>query len=512
MQTRNRGRLPPFEREPRPDTPSNPLSFSVAQAPPSARTKPLRHVTLLPSTLPSVRWRALALALAAMAAAGCSTYSDRTRGAYGAFRSGQFDQAVQRFEDTAVTDSKFLSMAESGMAALVAGDWESARERLTVAAELADDFADEAPVDLENAVESLGSLVLNDAQLDYEGEGFERVYVHVALGLAYLAEGKVDDLLVEMRRADKLLVKEQELYDADYRAGGLAHFLSASAYQLKGELDQALLDYQRMVDKGVGLELAGPELSLLAQQTYRTGEFAAHLEAWEPSPFPAGLEPGEAPAAVVVIGGAGLAPVKAEARLDFATPSGIVSLTAPSYVDNSTGDGGFILHARDSGTEVRTAVLEHVGDVARENLDDRITAIAVRTALRNVARFTLRNELEDEHGAAAALAFDFVGAFLERADLRCWSTLPNTWHGARLRLPAGQHALELSSLTGGFEALGTFDLEPGETLIILARSIDQRMFAHVLGGDRVQLIPTAELLAPEGAAPVTPTLTTEGEL
>jgi hypothetical protein len=120
-----------------------------------------------------------------------------------------------------------------------------------------------------------------------------------------------------------------------------------------------------------------------------------------------------------------------------------------------------------------------------------------------VARFALRNGIEEEHGTGAALAFDLVGVLLERADVRSWLTLPNTWHAARLRLPAGVHTLELSSLSGGFSPLGTYDLEPGETLIVLARSFDQRLFAHVLGGRRSDT-PTAADPAPTTPDPQLP--------
>lgn len=448
--------------------------------------------------------RSALLGLAAVSAlSGCASYTERTSGALSAFRSGQFDAAVGRFEDTEVTGSVFLSQAEAGMVSLVAGDWSAARKYLGEAARLSDEFADAGPLDPESVVEALGSLVLNDSQRDYEGEGFERVYAHATLGLAYLAEGLVDDLLVEVRRADKLLTREEQLYEADYRAGGLGHFLSAVAYGLKGEPDQALLDYRRMVDKGVGLELAGPELSLLATRLRRDGEFAQHLEQYPPAPWPGGLEEGEAPAEVVVIGGAGLAPFKVEQRLDFFTPNGVVSLTAPAYMDRGGGEGGFILSALESSADVRTAVIERVGEVARANLQDRLGAIALRTGLRNVARFALRNGIEEEHGTGAALAFDLVGVLLERADVRSWLTLPNTWHAARLRLPAGVHTLELSSLSGGFSPLGTYDLEPGETLIVLARSFDQRLFAHVLGGRRSDT-PTAADPAPTTPDPQLP--------
>ena len=70
-----------------------------------------------------------------------------------------------------------------------------------------------------------------------------------------------------------------------------------------------------------------------------------------------------------------------------------------------------------------------------------------------------------------------------------------------LRLLFGVHTLELSSLGGGFSALGTYDLEPGETLIVLARSFDQQLFAHVLGGDRIDLPTPSALLESAATTP-----------
>jgi hypothetical protein len=89
---------------------------------------------------------------------------------------------------------------------------------------------------------------LNDTALAYRGEGFERVYVHACLGMAYLAQGRLDDVFVEVRRANKILEAEEGLYEKEYRAGGLGHFLSATTYELLGKWDDAAIDYRRMVE------------------------------------------------------------------------------------------------------------------------------------------------------------------------------------------------------------------------------------------------------------------------
>jgi hypothetical protein len=80
---------------------------------------------------------------------------------------------------------------------------------------------------------------------------------------------------------------------------------------------------------------------------------------------------------------------------------------------------------------------------------------------------------------------DAFGLITERADLRAWQTLPAEWHAARLFVPPGTSDLRLEALGGEAVALGAFDLEPGETLLIFARSLEERLYAHVIGGTPV---------------------------
>lgn len=47
----------------------------------------------------------------------------------------------------------------------------------------------------------------------------------------------------------------------------------------------------------------------------------------------------------------------------------------------------------------------------------------------------------------------------ERADTRCWTTLPDTIQAARVDLPAGKHTLNLSALDGAKNAFSTRDVE-----------------------------------------------------
>ena len=350
--------------------------------------------------------------------AGCRSYSERTDGAYRAFRGGRFDAAVSSYADTDVTGSTFLSGAEAGTVALAAGDWEGAIMHLDRAADAAQELEERALAGAGALAEGLASWVFNDSTRAYEGEGFERVYVHAALALAYLALGQLEAVFVETRRANLLLEAEEELYETEYRAGGFGHYLSALAYELQEEYDQAWIDYERMLGKGVGAELAARAMQRISPYLTREEERAELDSVYGPStPPPADY------ASVVVLAGVGLSPLKVGDVLAVGTPNGLFQMAVPRYEFWSQPVGRLRLTHEESGSVLDTDVVENVEDVARKNLSDRLAWISVKSAARGVAKTALQDHLADEHGAAGALLGVLFTAATERADTRAWADL-----------------------------------------------------------------------------------------
>ncbi len=372
----------------------------------------------------------------------------------------------------------FLPAAEAGMVALTAGDWSAALEYFTAAAAAVEEVEEEALISPENAGDLLVSWTLNDSYGDYSGEGYERVMLHACLGLAYLTQGLVEDLQVEVKRANRLLEGEQDLFEADYQAGGLGHYLSAVAYELVGEYGEAYIDYKRMEEKGIGGALVGRALVRLAAGLGRGDDLAT----WE-GRFGPDIERPQDAASVIVIAGVGMGPFKEEARLDVPTGSGVLSWAVPVFELRGQRVSSLVLSAPSA--EVRTEVVEDVGRVAKRNLDDRIAWLAGKSTVRTFLKRELRQYLKKEHGAAGALVGDLFTIFTERADLRAWRTLPDTWQAARLFLAPGEHELTLDADGGGHVNLGTFTLEEGETMFVLARTLGSRLYAHPIGGRHV---------------------------
>jgi hypothetical protein len=449
---------------------------------------------LRPVSGPAIR---LGGALLVCSLASCASYTERTGEALHAFERGRFEESRQMFADHDVTKSQFLSGAEAGTAAMAAGEWELAVQHLGAAAEVTAEFEERGALNPEDLGQDLGTWLVNESVASYKGEGFERVYLHSTMALAYLALGRFDDVWVENRLADRLLAHEEELYDRSYGAGGLGHFVSAVAYEIFGEPDQAYIDYRRMHEKGVGTRLAGRALVRLAAQL----GYAEDLARWERE-YGADYRRPEDAASIVVIGGLGLGPYKEESSITLPTGDGLLRFAVPVYRSRGQGLAGLRLVLRDSGQTVLTEELEDVDTVAAENLDDRIGWLAAKTIARGIAKQQLTKELGEQHGVAGWLAGNLIQLATERADLRHWSTLPASWAGARMFVSPGRHTLELHAVGGERVELGTWELDPGETMILLARSVGPRLHVHPVGGLRVD--EAAPEPAGESAGPPAP--------
>ncbi len=433
--------------------------------------------------------------------AACASYPQRTAEAAQAFQSGRVDRAIELYGDPDTTDCAFLGGAELGTVLLANGEWERAAKALHQAADAARSFEDRSLVSPDALGEGLTSWVLNESMQAYEGEGYERVMLHAMLAMTYLARGLLQDVGVEVKRANALLENEEKLYNKSYAAGGLGHYLSALAYELDGELDQAYIDYKRLHDKQLASDLARRALARIASRL----QYRDDLDRWTKD-LPVESLPGPQAASVVVIAGIGMGPFKQDHTLTIPTTSGLLQWSVPSYVARPQTVTSLLLRATDSQSSVRTDVLENVAKVAKENLDDRLGWLAAKSAVRGIMKRQLTKQLADDHGLAGQVIGDLFTFISERADLRSWQTLPDSWQACRMFLEPGEHEFVLESGAGEDAYLGRFQLDAGETMIVIARSLGPRLFAHPLGGRRLDAAPTVlrEVPTPTGIAPTSP--------
>jgi len=420
--------------------------------------------------------RAACLAVC-LACVACRSYNDKTAGALEDFRRGRFDVARDAYATGKLTDSGFLAGAEAGMVALTAGDWEGALEHLGRAAGEVAEIEDRAIASPEQAGEILVSWVVNEGVKAYYGEGYERVQLHAALAIAYFGTGASESAMVEARRANLLLESEEKLYDKDYRAGGLGHLISAIAYEILQEPNDAYIDYARMESKGLAPELVGPALVRLA----RSLGFSEEAERWQ-ARYGDGEPLAPDAARIIVIAGIGLGPYKRDTTLTIPTPDGLIQWSVPEYVRRPQPVPHVALEVRDAGSPVRTVIVEDVAEIARRNLADRIAWLGAKSAVRAWLKYAVTDQLGDRYGTWARVAGALFTFATERADLRAWHTLPDTWQAARLFVDPGVHRLWIHAPGAGSVDVGDRALEPGETMFVFVRTVEHHLYVHPVGG------------------------------
>ena len=88
--------------------------------------------------------------------------------------------------------------------------------------------------------------------------------------------------------------------------------------------------------------------------------------------------------------------------------------------------------------------MEEFGERAPELLAKAL----LRAVVKNVVADEVEEEVEEEDetlGEVTGVALNVLGALTERADTRSWNLLPGRLQLFRLRLPAGDHRLEVVS-------------------------------------------------------------------
>jgi hypothetical protein len=82
--------------------------------------------------------------------------------------------------------------------------------------------------------------------------------------------------------------------------------------------------------------------------------------------------------------------------------------------------------------------------LAQESFAEDEAAIFVRATARAFLKYLAKRGTEKKHGEVAGWLVNALGAALETADTRCWSTLPEQVLLARLDLPPGTYRLAIA--------------------------------------------------------------------
>jgi len=447
------------------------------------------------------------------------------------FYSGQYKEAANKLLPTINTKSKdqLLYMMECGLILQVAGDYENSNKVFTEAAKIADQITI-------SVSKQAASLLLNETTTDYNGEDFERVLIHMYLGINYLMLSKPDEARVEFKKVNDMLRDISVTTGKSYKQNLMAKYLTAIAFEQIADQDNdmndrefAYIEYKQIYELNPALNLVYRDLQRLAKQLGDTDDYNMWIGKFGKRDT---MPKGAGELIVIVQNGKGAIKKSRGSLLsDQAMKSSIqVTLNGmslgegvtiagvmialknaenpiPKFVKRGGTINYLVVNVNDKDIE-RSYMLEDIATTAVKTLEDdygRIYAkvaagIAVKAAASVAAGYAAKklaeqsDDLKGFSGIIGMVAGAGVGVGLLsqiKPDLRCWHTLPENFQLSRLFLPPGTYTITFKYVDNAGNIISTqtetITIEKGKKVFLNKRILPVKVSDK--GGQRFSAIP-----------------------
>ncbi|HNR90144.1 MAG TPA: hypothetical protein PKM65_17540 [Spirochaetota bacterium] len=413
------------------------------------------------------------------------------------FYQGQFKEAARElYKEHGSVGSKdeMLILMECGLMLNAAQDYPNSTKVLMKAGKMAD------KINISISREAAG-LLLDQTMTNYKGEDFERVLIHMYLGINFLFMKKPNEARIEFKKVNDVL-KDIKVSSSGktYRQNVMAMYLSAIAFEMSADLEDsekekfgdwqtAYVSYKQIAELEPRLPMLPTDLQRLAKfigdnEDYRkwvgrygrrdnlpkdAGEFIMIYQAGRSAikvsrgpllsdqTFNVGLNVALRSASLA----GGLTAVAVMAALNKAENP------IPKWQRRANNISHMVINV--NGVDLgRTVMLNNIEDTAIQTFDDTeypalvkktIAGMVVKLgasaaggfAVKHLTKFILKQaglgSIADAGGNLAGVAAGagiMTGLIASlKPDLRCWHTLPANLQLSRLFLPAGNYNIKI---------------------------------------------------------------------
>ncbi|MGQ0720729.1 MAG: COG3014 family protein [Candidatus Eiseniibacteriota bacterium] len=453
--------------------------------------------------------RGAAALLVALACSGCASYTQTALEVRGPLAAGDLERAQAFLEEKKPGGDGLPYLMELGLVLRYRGEFARSNAAFAEAERLIDELY------TESLSKKLFALATSDEAIPYDGEAWERVLINYYSALNYVDLGQFDEALVECRKINhKLKVyADSEESPPTYRSDAFAQYLTGILYQANGDVNDAWVslrladeEYERYrTEYGVPVpqSLASDLMRLAADQGY--ADDLERLEERFPDASVASTGDLLAKGEIVVFYEEGFIPAKKQADLTLPilkhewdddqvtyarTLSGrrhvhrqykkteleyLLRVAIPEFAPKTAAESPGHAVVTVGEVAAKSQLAEDLDAIARRGLDDRMDGIVFKTVLRGLAKYALTRGVEAKKGDVAGTLVNLFTAVTEKADTRGWITLPRTIQVARLVVPPGTHAVDVTCYgpSGNVVESVTFQdvqVGPGEVRILSHRS------------------------------------------
>lgn len=426
-------------------------------------------------------------------------------------RGSKFEQAYQTYRESVGDTERVDELLNLGLLALEAGDYAAAHSALAEADRLAEERL------TKSLSREAAGLAVSDRVRAYQGTVFDKAMLHYYRAVAFVAQGMPDEAVVEGRRLATYLEVNARESKHHYKDDGFLQWFSGTLYRSYLQDNDAWISFKRarqIYGDYYGIGEPSFLCPVTLEMAQRVGHEESETELAEQCPDAAqSLYPGCG--RVVVLCEAGLAPQILEENIVIPIMKNdpdrwdsdderdawarsaaarrhdyhyekkelkyLLRVAMPVYgLDTGTMVYGAQVKGTD-GTEVRADLVENVGAVLRQDLNDRYPAILARAIIRGIIKYTATQAAE-KAGESENKTLGFIlGAVVnaaavatEAADTRSWETLPDLIYAADFQLQPGEHDLRVLFQDDFGSTLHRYDfptvtVRAGETVFLRAR-------------------------------------------
>jgi hypothetical protein len=383
-----------------------------------------------------------------MALGACASYQSKVEESRNLLKLGESQKAADKLKPLAEkqNDDQLVYLFDYGTALQSANDYKDSNTAFLKADQLTD------IVDYTSLSREAGSILLNEGMVQYKGDDYEKVMINAMLAVNFLMMNDKENALVETRRLNEKLYKYKFEAKRNYEQNPFAFYLSALIWESDRNYDNAYIDFNKTYE-------VKPDIPYLRRDLIRAAINAERedaVEKWKRQ-FPdiqinpqwKNKEMGE----IVLIYEQGWGPRK-RPRPGF--PRIPKLFPTPSFTERAK------LSVDGVGEEF-TQMVFSVQDVAIKTLEDQYAGLIAKRVAGIAAKAVVADQIAQRNKLLGQLAF--IGMNLaDQADLRQWSTLPQTFQIAKILVPPGHY---LASVTGlSFSGYPTGEMLPKRDITV----------------------------------------------
>ncbi|QEP43710.1 hypothetical protein D5085_11630 [Ectothiorhodospiraceae bacterium BW-2] len=412
--------------------------------------------------------------------AGCATtslflsYPELLAPVKRALQSGQIEPAIKALSPYRDSADGVLYLLELGRVHQIGGELSASRASFKQALSRFSQIDNRATISLRRSVATGGSLLTNENAIPYDGESYERIFLHQLQSLNYLFLGELEAALVEVRRANleqklalerhideveqatqqhQRLLQRNETFISGFKSlqervagvknsfqNGYTFFTSGLIYEINGQLESAYIDYRRAQEIYPDNRYLQQIVLRLAEQLQRRDDLQRYRRQFGLSSARLGADAGE----LIVLYEYAFAPVRQQIKVPILGENHWHTIAFPTYSTTQQAPTTALrLRTQGGNIDITTEPIVSVAALAAKSLQERLPGMMLRQLLRLAAKKRLADQSQQLLGDMGGILANVANTLSENADLRSWLTLPSGAHIARQGVEAGRVKLEL---------------------------------------------------------------------